>query len=243
MNEVDDYIKSIPPQRGDRFKSIHKLIMQRYPDATVDMSYRMPTCRISDTWVALANQKQYISLYTCSASHLESYKQKYPQQKMGKGCINFRDSDEIHYENLELVIRHAIKCAKNLTRQLGKTDMIKHEFRENDGILIIEPESSLQASDFDTLSSIVDPYIRENGKLNGLVIHTESFPGWQDFGAMLAHIKFVKDHHAHISKVAAVADEGIVAILPTIADHFVRADVKHFGADGLDSAIEWTKQA
>ena len=120
--------------------------------------------------------------------------------------------------------------------------MIKHEFRENDGILIIEPESSLQASDFDTLSSIIDPYIEENGKLNGLVIHTESFPGWQDFGAMLAHVKFVKDHHAHISKVAAVADEGIIAILPTIADHFVRADVKHFGVDDLDSAIEWIKQ-
>ena len=125
---------------------------------------------------------------------------------------------------------------------MGIKNMIKHEFRENDGILIIEPESSLQASDFDMLSSIVDPHINKNCKLNGLVIHTESFPGWQDFGAMLAHVKFVKDHHAHISKVAAVADEGIIAILPTIADHFVRADVKHFGVDDLDSAIEWIKQ-
>jgi hypothetical protein len=121
--------------------------------------------------------------------------------------------------------------------------MIKHEFRKNDGILIIEPDSSLQASDFDMLSSIVDPYIKDNGKLNGLIIHTESFPGWQGFGAMLAHVKFVKDHHAHISKVAAVADEGIIAILPAIADHFVKADVRHFGADDLESAIEWTKQA
>ena len=120
--------------------------------------------------------------------------------------------------------------------------MIKHEFRKNDGILIIEPEFSLVAGDFDMLSNIVDPYIRENGKLNGLIIHTESFPGWQDFGAMLAHIKFVKDHHEHVSKVAAVADEGIIAILPTIADHFVQADVKHFGYDDLDSAIEWAKQ-
>ena len=120
--------------------------------------------------------------------------------------------------------------------------MIKHEFRKNDGILIIEPQTSLQASDFDTLSDIVDPYIQENGTLNGLVIHTESFPGWHDFGAMLAHIKFVKDHHAHISKVAAVADEGIIAILPAIADHFVKADVKHFGSDDLENAIEWIKQ-
>lgn len=92
--------------------SIHEPIIQLYPDAAVDMSHRMPTYRIGCAWVALANQNQYISLYTCSASHLESYKQKYTQQKTGKGCINFRDSDEIHYDDLELVIRHAIKFAK-----------------------------------------------------------------------------------------------------------------------------------
>lgn len=120
--------------------------------------------------------------------------------------------------------------------------MIKYEFLEDDGILIIEPATSLHTSDFDMLSTIVDPYILENGKLNGLVIHTESFPGWQDFASMLAHIKFVKDHHALISKVAAVADEGIIAILPAIADRFVKADVKHFGSDDLDNAIEWIKQ-
>jgi len=109
MSEVDTYIKLIPQDRLDRFMSIHELIMRLYPDATVDMSYRMPTYRIGDGWIALANQKQYISLYTCSASHLESYKQKHPQQKTGKGCINFREHDEIHYDDLETVIGHAIR--------------------------------------------------------------------------------------------------------------------------------------
>ena len=101
MDEVEDYIKSI-----------HRLIIQLYPDASIDMSYKMPTYRIGEAWVALANQKQYISLYTCGASHLEPYKQKYPRQKTGKGCINFRDSDEIHHDMLELVITHAIEFAK-----------------------------------------------------------------------------------------------------------------------------------
>jgi uncharacterized protein YdhG (YjbR/CyaY superfamily) len=76
------------------------------------MSYKMPTYRAVTGWVALANQKNYISLYTCAASHLESYKQKYPEQKTGKGCINFRDGDEIHLDDLEAVIRHAIENAK-----------------------------------------------------------------------------------------------------------------------------------
>ena len=95
--------------------------MQLYPDAAVDMIHKTLTCRIGDTWVALANRKQYISLYSCSASHLESYKQKYPQQKKtGKGCINFSDGDEIHHDDPELVIRHAIKCAKIRALQHGK---------------------------------------------------------------------------------------------------------------------------
>jgi len=32
--------------------------------------------------------------------------------KTGKGCINFSDSNEINYVDLELAIRHAIICAK-----------------------------------------------------------------------------------------------------------------------------------
>lgn len=112
VSKVDDYIQSIPHLRVASFMSIHKLIMKLYPDATVDMSYRMPTYTAGYGWVALANQKNYISLYTCGASHIESYKQKHPQQKTGKGCINFRARDEIHYRDLEVVIKHAIESPK-----------------------------------------------------------------------------------------------------------------------------------
>ena len=112
MNDVSDYIQSIPDHRLDCFLSIHNLILKIYPDASVDMSYNMPTYRVGNGWVALANQKNYISLYTCGASHLETYKQKHPQQKAGKGCINFRDSDEVHHDDLEVVIRHAVEYAK-----------------------------------------------------------------------------------------------------------------------------------
>lgn len=89
--------------------SIHKRILKLYPDAVIDMSYRMPTYRRGEGWVALANQKNYISLYTCAESHIETYKSRHPQQKTGKGCINFRARDEIYYDDLENVIRHAIE--------------------------------------------------------------------------------------------------------------------------------------
>ena len=63
------------------------------------------------------------------------------------------------------------------------------------------------------------------------------------FASLLAHIRFVKKHHAAIRKVAAVADDGIVAVMPALADHFVKADVRHFGYDDMEGAIAWIKQA
>lgn len=110
--EISVYLDSIPEHRLQRFLSIHDLILRLYPDAIADMSYKMPTYKVGDGWVALANQKGYISLYTCGESHLESYKNKHPEQKTGKGCINFRENDEIHLDHLETVIRHAIETPK-----------------------------------------------------------------------------------------------------------------------------------
>lgn len=120
--------------------------------------------------------------------------------------------------------------------------MIKHRFLADEGMLILEPAAPLKKTDFDTLSGIIDPCIQANGRLEGLIIHASAFPGWQDFSSMLAHIRFVKDHHAVIQKAAAVADEGTIAVLPTIADRFLKADIMHFGHDELDQALEWIKR-
>jgi peroxiredoxin len=73
--------------------------------------------------------------------------------------------------------------------------------------------------------------------LHGLLIHTKSFPGWADFGAMVSHFKFVKNHHQHIAKVAAVTDSGFLTIMPSIISHFNHAEVRHF----KESALTWVQ--
>ncbi len=69
----------------------------------------MPTYEAGEGWVAAANQKNCISLYTCSAEHLESFKRKHPKIKTGKGCINFKDSDDIPINDLIPVIKSAME--------------------------------------------------------------------------------------------------------------------------------------
>lgn len=98
--EMEKYLLAVPAERKARLNQIHLMILDLYPDAIVDMGYKMPTCRVGDGWVAFANQKRYLSVYTCSYHHIGPFKAKYPRIKTGKGCINFRDNDELPLSNL-----------------------------------------------------------------------------------------------------------------------------------------------
>jgi hypothetical protein len=117
--------------------------------------------------------------------------------------------------------------------------MLNFELKRAEGILIVEPVGPLESADFEKLVLEVDPHIREKGNLNGLMIHARSFPGWDSFAAFLSHLKFVKNHHQKIKKIAAVTGGGFLSIMPQVANHFVQAEVRHFDYDGKDAALKW----
>ena len=119
--------------------------------------------------------------------------------------------------------------------------MIKSSLLRDQGILIITPEGALQQSDFTDLAQLVDPYIEQNGELHGLMIYTQNFPHWQDFKALLTHLKFVRDHQHNISKIAAVSDNTFLSIAPSIVTHFLHAEVRHFDYVDKEVALAWLK--
>lgn len=119
--------------------------------------------------------------------------------------------------------------------------MISYELLRDEGILIVSPHGRLESADFTRLAQEVDPYIQEKGKLAGLMICAESFPGWEDLGALISHLKFVKDHHRHITKVAAVTDSAFLSIMPRVVDHFVSAEVRHFDYRDEEAALAWLR--
>ena len=119
--------------------------------------------------------------------------------------------------------------------------MVTHELLVADGILIIRPESSLEAADFQRIAKEIDPYIEANGKLHGLMIEAESFPGWKNFAALIAHLRFVRDHHRKIERIAAVGDSTFLTIAPAIASHFVQAEIRHFAHAQREEALRWLR--
>ena len=110
--EVKKYIGLISDARKARVKKLHALILKLYPKAIVSMKYRMPTYEVGEGWVALANQKRYVSLYTCGYHHIEGFKKKHPTIRTGKGCINFQDKDTLPIADLKQVVVHAMKASK-----------------------------------------------------------------------------------------------------------------------------------
>jgi SpoIIAA-like len=117
--------------------------------------------------------------------------------------------------------------------------MISYELDENSGVLTVRPEGKLETQDFLTLSEVVDPFIEERGRLNGIIIVTERFPGWEDFNGMMEHMKFVRNHHRKIAKVAIVTDSKIADVAESLGKHFVKASIKHFSFKDHESARRW----
>jgi hypothetical protein len=119
--------------------------------------------------------------------------------------------------------------------------MVHFELQQTSGVLMIRPEDSLEAADFERIGREVDPYIEANGKLHGLMIDAKSFPGWKDFGALIAHLRFVKDHHRKIERIAVVSDSSALTIMPKIASHFVKAEIRHFAQSQSEEALNWLR--
>jgi hypothetical protein len=121
--------------------------------------------------------------------------------------------------------------------------MIFYDLDENTGVLAVRPEGKLETQDFLTLSEVVDLYIKKKGGLNGIVIVTKKFPGWLDFSGMIEHMKFVRNHHRKIAKVAIVTDSKIADVAESLGKHFVKASIKHFSFEELESAKRWILKA
>ena len=117
--------------------------------------------------------------------------------------------------------------------------MLEVTIHEEDGIAVLEPHGALTQQDFEAAATMVDPFIERYGKLHGVMIHTKDFPGWNSFAAMLTHLKFVRDHHAKVERVAMVTDSAIGDLAEVMTGHFVQAEVKHFGFNKFKEARLW----
>ncbi len=121
--------------------------------------------------------------------------------------------------------------------------MLTVELDNAQNIAILEPNGELSQSDFVSAAAIIDPYIESNDGLNGILIAVASFPAWDSFAALIAHFKFVRDHHQKIPRVAIATDSAIGSMAEHGASHFIDAEIKHFPFKQLEPAKQWLGEA
>jgi hypothetical protein len=116
---------------------------------------------------------------------------------------------------------------------------VSHRLLPDLGVIVVEVGQALRSQDFDALAFTADTWIEAHGDLQGLVIHAREFPGWENLGSFFRHMRFISDHHRKIKRIAVAADTKLASLAPSVAEHFIQAEVKSFGYDALDSAIAW----
>lgn len=101
-------------------------------------------------------------------------------------------------------------------RSLPEGPGVSHRLLPDSDILVVEVNEPFRTQDFDALALTVDSWVDTHHDLHGLVIHARQFPGWENLGSFLRHVRFVRDHHRKVNRVALAADSALAALAPRL---------------------------
>ena len=121
---VSEYINILEPGRKKAIEGLHNFIKKTSPNLKSHFAYNMLGYgsfkyknykKETIDWpiIALASQKNYISLYVCSLEGgeylAEKYKDKLGKVSVGKSCIRFKKIEDVNLKELEKLIKIAEK--------------------------------------------------------------------------------------------------------------------------------------
>jgi len=124
-------------------------------------------------------------------------------------------------------------------RALPQGAALTHRLLADSGVIVVEIEKALRVQDFEALAMTADAWIESSGDLKGLVIHAREFPGWQNLDALFRHVRFVRDHHRRIRRIALSVDSALASLASSLGEPFIEAEVKRFDYESLDAAVAW----
>jgi len=87
---VAEYINAIPSGHRALFDRIHRLILDTCPDATVVLSYKMPTYQVGTRRLHLGVWKHGVSLYGWKAQGDGGFTARHPDLQTSTGTIRVR---------------------------------------------------------------------------------------------------------------------------------------------------------
>jgi hypothetical protein len=119
---VEEYLLRVPEDRKKDIEFLHDFIQKAVPDLKPYFAsnmigygsfYYLDSKKQKKEWpiIALANQKNYISIYVCTViedkSVAEKYKEELGKLSKGIGCIRFKKIEDINLETFKIVLKLA----------------------------------------------------------------------------------------------------------------------------------------
>lgn len=107
----EQYLDGLPAERRREIERVWGLVRERIPAGyTEEVGAKFLSFKAGGEWcVALANQKNYISLYLIPLYMFPEMKAKFDaaaskKLKCGKGCVNFQRAEELPLEALGEIV-------------------------------------------------------------------------------------------------------------------------------------------
>lgn len=121
----EQFILSLPPERRDAVEQVWQVVRASMPAGyTEEASSKFLMFKAGEEWyAALANQKNYISLYLTPLYVFPELKAKLDgsgkKLKCGKSCINFRRAEDLPLEVIaEIIAANNPEAYKERMRQM-----------------------------------------------------------------------------------------------------------------------------
>ena len=123
---IQEYFVALPAERKEILESLDTFIMANAPSLKPNFLYNMPgygsfQCKnykkeiIEWPTVAMASQKNYISLYICAVDKegyiAEQYKNDLGKVSVGKSCIRFKKLGDLNLDTLKKILQFAEKSS------------------------------------------------------------------------------------------------------------------------------------
>jgi uncharacterized protein YdhG (YjbR/CyaY superfamily) len=107
---VRDYVDAIPSEHRPLFDRLHRLILEVHPDASVVISYQIPTYKVGRNRLYLGVWKHGVSIYGWRQGRDAGFTARHPELITGKGTIQLRldDAAGISDDELRDLVRAAL---------------------------------------------------------------------------------------------------------------------------------------
>jgi len=82
-------------------------------------------------------------------------------------------------------------------------------------------------------------YIEDHGRLRGLLLELDRFPGFDDWDAIAAQIRFVRRNLPKVDRIALLTDNPWLEPLPDVLRLLTPLEVKRFPLERRGDAFAW----